>query len=155
MTFTKRFFLAGAVVLALAPTTFSGGFYLQLGNPKSSAEARAKNAVLTVLATGCHEPEKAALSGKAIGLEGGTRRTIPLKLDRLKAPGMFALTQQWPAKGRWVLEIIGENKGMTTSAVLVAGPDGVDRTSAKFYSRRPEASEIDAALNLSQAVAKR
>lgn len=155
MTFTKRYLLAGAAALALASTASSGGFYLQLGNPKASVEARAKNAVLTVLATGCHEPEKAALSGNAIGMEGSRRRTIPLKLDRLKAPGMFALSQQWPAEGRWVLEIIGENKGMTTSAVLIAGPDGVDRTSAKFYSRRPGASEIDAALNLSQAVAKR
>src|SRR5262245_2573742 len=91
--------------LALAGQLFAGGFYLQLGNPEASPEARKAGAVLTVKATGCGEPAKAQITGRAIGFVDGKRQEIELKVTPLSEPGMWAVAQQWPKEGRWVLEI--------------------------------------------------
>src|SRR5262245_58292397 len=96
------------VSAALATQLFAGGFYLQLGNPEASIEARKAGAVLTIKATGCGEPEKAKITATAIGMVSGQRQEIPLKVAPLSEPGMFALTQQWPKEGRWVIEVQGE-----------------------------------------------
>ena len=98
------------VSAALASQLFAGGFYLQLGNPEASKEARQTGAVLTIKATGCGEPEKARITATAIGMASGKRQEIPLKVTSLAEPGMFALTQQWPKEGRWVIEVRGEEK---------------------------------------------
>ena len=65
---------AATAVLALAGQLSAGGFYLVLGNPDASAEARKVNAVLTIQATGCHAPATAALRATAIGIVNGQRR---------------------------------------------------------------------------------
>src|SRR6185369_14783941 len=100
----------------------AGGFFLQLGNPEASAEARKNNAVLTILATGCHDPATAQVTGTAIGMVNGHRETIPLKLTKLSGVGMFALTQQWPKEGKWVIELVGKNSEQFTNTLVKAGP---------------------------------
>jgi len=146
--------LSGAsAALALAAPLLAGGFWLQLGNPEASAEARSLKAVLTVRAVGCHEPEKATVSGTAVGIVKGQRRSMPLQLKALSEPGMFALTRQWPAEGRWVIQLVGENEGAVTSALVSAGPGGVDRKGAKFANRRPSAEEVEAVLHAGSAPA--
>src|SRR6266508_1949900 len=92
----------------LAGQLLAGGFYLQLGNPEASTEARKANAVLTIKATGCADPASAQLTATAIGIVNGQRQTIPLQITRLSQPGMFALTQQWPKEGKWVIELVGK-----------------------------------------------
>jgi hypothetical protein len=129
-----------------ALSTYGGGFYLQLGNPDASAEARSAKAVVTLLATGCHEPEKAEITGVAISQSGGKRQTIPLKVTKLSRPGMFAVAQQWPAEGLWVLQFTGRNAGMATGAIVTAGPEGVDRASAKFVPREPTREDVETLL---------
>src|ERR1043166_7796676 len=96
-----------AAVLGLAGQLFAGGFFLQLGNPEANPEARKANAVLTVKATGCGEPAKAKITASAIGVVNGERQQIPLQLTPLSEPGVYALTQQWPKEGRWVIELRG------------------------------------------------
>ena len=57
------------------PTLFGGGgFWLVLGNPEASAEARKVNAVVTIKATGCHDPAMARVTATAIGMVDGQRR---------------------------------------------------------------------------------
>src|SRR6185369_10830261 len=106
---TRKTFIPGAAILALAGQLLAGGFYLQLGNPEASPEARKHNAVLTVLATGCHDPASAQLTATAIGIVNGERKSIPLTVNKLATPGMFALSQQWPKEGKWVLELVAKN----------------------------------------------
>ena len=72
-----------AAVLALAGQLFAGGFWLQLGNPEASAEARKVNAVVTIKATGCHDPALAKVTATAIGMVDGQRRSIPLHARRV------------------------------------------------------------------------
>src|SRR4051812_16539932 len=114
-------FIGAAGVLALAGQLFAGGFYLTLGNPEASPLARKLNAVLTIQATGCHEPATAAITATAIGVVKGERREIPLKLEKMPTPGMYALTQQWPKEGRWVIKLTGKQDTMFTNSIIPVG----------------------------------
>src|ERR1035438_5184956 len=82
---------APAALLALAGSLYAGGFYLQLGNPEASPEARKLNAVVTVKSAGCVKPNESKISATAIGIVNGERREIALKLDPLSTAGMFAI----------------------------------------------------------------
>jgi len=135
-----------AAVLALAGQLFAGGFWLQLGNPEASAEARKVNAVVTIKATGCHDPALAKVTATAIGMVDGQRRSIPLKLDKLSEPGAYALSQQWPKEGRWVIELVARNDQQFTNTLLTAGPEGVDRLHAKADIKEFKAGDVDALL---------
>ena len=118
-------------ILALAGHLFAGGFWLQLGNPEASKEAREAGAVLTIKATGCHDPATAQVTATAIGTVDGHRQSIPLKLTKLSETGMFALSQQWPKEGRWVIELVGRNGEQFTNTLVTADANGIDRVHAK------------------------
>lgn len=132
--------------LACAASLFAGGFWIVLGDPEASAEARSLGAVVTLKPVGCHDPAKAEVSGTAVGLVNGHTRSIPLKLTALSQPGMYAVTKQWPSEGTWVIELVGKNQGMVTSVLASAGAGGVDRKSAKAMPRLPTAEERDTLL---------
>ncbi len=140
----KTLFVAMA---ACAAQLFAGGFFLQLGNPDASPEAKNANAVLVIKAVGCHDPANATVTATAVGTVGGKQQTIPLQLTKLKEAGTFALTQQWPRDGKWVIELIGRNDEQFTNTLVPAGPDGVDRLHAKFnmkaFSKADVASLLD------------
>jgi hypothetical protein len=135
-----------AAVLAFAGQLFAGGFWLQLGNPEASAEARKVNAVVTIKATGCHDPAAAKVTATAIGMVDGQRRSIPLKLEKLSEPGAYALSQQWPKEGKWVIELVGRNDEQFTNTLLAAGPDGVDRLHAKADMKEFKTGDVDSML---------
>jgi hypothetical protein len=138
--------VAAAAALALAGQVLAGGFYLSLGNPDASPEARKLNAVLTIKATGCHDPGTAKLSAVAIGIVNGQRREIPLKVQPLSSPGMFALAQQWPKEGRWVIKLAARNGEQFTNSLVAAGPAGIDRFHDRANIREFTAAEVDAML---------
>ena len=135
-----------AAVLALAGQLFAGGFFLQLGNPEANPEARKLNAALLVKAAGCHDPAGAKLTATAIGAVNGQRREIPLKVDKLSEAGAFAITQQWPREGKWVIELVARNPEQFTNTLVVATPEGVERTKAKYDMHPFTAADVDAML---------
>jgi len=132
--------------VALAGQLWAGGFYLTLGNPEASPEARKLNAVLTIKATGCHDPATARLTATAIGIVNGERREIPLILEALSTPGMFALAQQWPKDGRWVIRVAATNGEQFTNSLISAGPQGIDRYHDRADHREFTAADVDAML---------
>jgi hypothetical protein len=134
------------VFLALAAQVFAGGFYLQLGNPEASSEARKLGAVLTVKATGCHDPATAKLTATAIGEVNGQRRTVSLEVKNLSEPGMFALVGSWPKEGKWAIELSATNGEQFTNTLVSAGPDGLDRLHAKANLKKFTPAEVDAML---------
>jgi hypothetical protein len=138
--------MAAAAVLALAGQLAAGGLYLVLGNPDASPEARKLNAVLTIQATGCHDPATAKVSATAIGMVDGGRREIPLKLAALPVPGMFALRQQWPKEGRWVIKLTARNGEQFTNSLIAVGPSGVDLFHDKANTREFTVAEVEAML---------
>ena len=132
--------------LALAGQLIGGGFFLQLGNPDANPEARKLNAALVIQAAGCHDPAGANLTAKAIGTVNGERREIALKVERLSKAGEFAITQQWPSQGKWVIELVARNPQQFTNTLVIAGPQGVERTKAKFDMHPFTEADVDAML---------
>ncbi len=137
-------FAVSAVMLA--GHLLAGGFFLQLGNPEANPEAQKLNAVLVVKASGCHDPAGANLTARAVGMVNGQRREIPLKVDRLSEVGSFAIAQQWPKDGKWVIELTAKNPDQFTNTLVVAGPQGVERTKAKFDMHPFSKADVDAML---------
>jgi hypothetical protein len=132
--------------VVLAGQLLAGGFYLQLGNPDASEEARKANAVLTIKATGCHDPATATLTARAVGTVNGKRQTIPLQVTKLSETGMFALSQQWPNEGKWVIELVGRNGEQFTNTLVSAGPAGIDRLHAKWDVKAFPPAAVEAML---------
>ena len=133
-------------IAALASQMWAGGFFFQLGNPDASPEARNLNAVLTMQVAGCHDPASAKVTATAIGVVNGQRREIELKVEPLSAAGAFAITQQWPKEGRWVIKLTGKAGDLVTNTLVSAGPAGVDRYHAKADMREFTAADVDAML---------
>jgi hypothetical protein len=135
------------VLALLAAPLFAGGFYLQLGNPEANPEARKLNAVLVIQAAGCQDPATAEVTATAIGVVNGERRTIPLQVTKLKEAGSYALTQQWPREGKWVIDIVARNPMQQfTNTLVAAGPGGIDRLHAKYSMKAFTPAEVEALL---------
>ena len=134
------------ILMALAGQVFAGGFFLQLGNPEASAEARKLGAVLTIKATGCHDPATAKVMATAIGVVDGQRRTVPLEVKSLSEPGFFAVLGQVPKEGKWVVELAATNGVQFTNTLVAVGPDGLDRLHKREDMHKFAASDIDAML---------
>jgi hypothetical protein len=135
-----------ALSFVLAARMFAGGFYLQLGNPEASAEARKANAIVTVMATGCHDPATATLTATAIGLVKGERRSVPLQVTKLSPIGMFAVSGPLPKEGKWVIQLVAKNGEQFTNSLLPAGPGGVDRLHDKAGMKPFSDSDVESML---------
>lgn len=136
-----------APAILLAGRLLAGGFFLQLGNPDASPEARKLNAALTIKAAGCHDPATSRLTATAIGVVNGEHREVKLTVNRLSEPGMFAIKREWPREGKWVIRLEARNDaGQFTNSLVAAGPDGVDRSHMRENMQPFGPSDIDAML---------
>jgi hypothetical protein len=139
---------ATALLLAAVQLIAGGGIFVMLGNPDANPEARAHNAVLTLKLAGCGQPDKATVTGTAIRMSEGKRQTIPLKLIALSEPGSYAVTRQWPAGERWVLQFVaGYDDRILTSTLVAAGPNGIERHNAKMAMQPPAEADVLALLS--------
>ncbi len=139
-------FLGALALLAGAAHLNAGGLWVVLGNPQASPQAQSVKAFVTAKMAGCHAPEKAKLTGVAIGEVNGVRKTVQLKLTPLSEPGFYAVVRQWPAEGKWVLQFTGEENGAVTSSVIAAGPDGVERSTLRSAMRAPTQDDVESIL---------
>lgn len=142
-----RWISAAALAAVLAVPAFAGGFWIESGNPLASPEAKAMKAVLVLRILGCHEPEKAELTGTMKGFENGKLVSQPLKLAKLSGAGMYAVTRQWPGEGEWALEFVAVDADRVTSAVFSAKGGEVDRHQGKYFPRRPTQEEVASVLH--------
>jgi hypothetical protein len=97
-------------------------------------------------AGGFHDPAAAKVTATAVGVVNGERRTIPLELKPLGEPGAYALSQQWPKEGKWVIQLVGKNDEQFTNTLFFAGPGGIDRLHARLDMKAFAASDVDAML---------
>lgn len=141
-----------ASLLALVPAAalLAGALTVEIGNPATNPEAKAKHAVLLARTTACHSPEQTVITATAEGVVDGSRRSIPLKVITLSTPGVFAVTHEWPAEGNWAIKVVAKNpeyKDFATGAVVAVNGDSVDWASVKHYYHQPTTEELAAALN--------
>lgn len=133
---THRFFkgviplwVAGLAVLFIAATT-AGGFQLRVEVPQDDSDA-----VLLVRTYRCHQPEKAKVSGTAEGIVEGQRVSVPVQLQPVKK-GVYAVAQQWPTEGTWVLAFSGSYRGHNTSTLVTLDDQG--KVAVKKTDKGPE-----------------
>ena len=148
------------LLLSFAPgltgSALAGGFQLGVQTPQPG-NAELKDAVLVVRTYGCHTPADAVIGGVAEGIVKGERRSVKLTF-RPVSTGVYALTQEWPSEGSWVLSLTGDYNGMTCSVLVQLGENGrviagtrleagsSKGTNARSVARKWTNSEINEAL---------
>lgn len=150
--------LSFGFVVFMASPALAGGFQLALETPKQAGNPQSSDAVLIARTFGCHQPADAKLIASAEGIVNGRRQSIPVELRSIGS-GVYAVRQQWPSEGTWVLALSGAYNGMTCSVLVELGPNGkvlpgtrleegsLTGVHAKAARRKWLAAEIDAALN--------
>jgi len=127
----------GALAIATPVLAGSGGCpncttAAKLGPPWISIEVppnpfdQASRGAYLIVHTYHHgEAVSAHIAGTAQGLVGGARRTLPLEFTPTLRPGTYALRQQWPREGSWVLVISSsEHPGDSVTALVAIGTGG-------------------------------
>ncbi|HJQ68397.1 MAG TPA: hypothetical protein VKA70_05480 [Blastocatellia bacterium] len=156
--FSKAFIKSGAnwltliAVMVWATTALAGGFQIAVEAPPQS-DPELKNAALIVRTFGCNQPSDANVTATAEGLVAGARQSVKLDLVPT-SKGVYAINQQWPAEGHWVVAITGLYAGHTSSALVKLGPGGKleitngvkKHKTIQVVGRKLTSEEIDAAL---------
>ena len=138
-----RLGIAAGAVTALA---LAEGFTFTIGSPVASQDFRAKMAAFVFRTEGCAEPAKSQVGGTAEGLVKGERRSIALKVMATSKAGVYAVYQNWPAEGGWVVNLKGTCANTSAGAVVPVGPKGFIRESSKFFPRPATDAEIETSL---------
>jgi hypothetical protein len=139
-------FRLGMAVCALASLAFAEGFTFTIASPVASQDFRSKTAAFVFRTEGCADPAKSQISGTAEGIVKGARRSVPLKVEAMSRPGVYAVYQNWPAEGEWLVNLKGTCASENAGAVIPIGPKGFIRESSKFFPRPATAAEIEGAL---------
>jgi hypothetical protein len=152
-----------ALVLAIPSLALAGGFQLSIETPAGPSDPQMNDVVLVARTYGCHQPADAKLTATAEGLVNGNRKSMPLELRSIGS-GVYAIKQQWPSEGTWVLALTGAYNGMTSSVLVELGPSGkvlpgtrleegnLKGVHAKGARRQWIASDIDSALRTSAGI---
>jgi hypothetical protein len=108
--------LAAATAAATLAVSASAGtmFRVEVGSPialgitKYLKKNDPKKVVVAVRAVVCEDLSKVKITGTAEGLVAGKRQSLPLTLTPVEpAEGVYAIQQQWPQDGAWVLHLKG------------------------------------------------
>jgi len=136
----------GITVFTVAALVLAAGFTFTIGSPVASQDYQAKAAAFVFRTEGCAEPAKAQISGTAEGLVKGARRSVVLKVTAMTKPGVYAVYQNWPPEGEWVVNLKGTCTDASAGAIVPIGPKGFIRESSKFFQRPATNAEIETSL---------
>jgi hypothetical protein len=137
-----------AIVSCGAALALAQGFTFNIGSPVAAQDFVAKTAAFVFRTEGCSGGVKAQIGGTAEGLVKGERRSMALKITSMSKPGVYAVYQNWPPGGEWVVNLRGTCAGADAGAIVPIGPNGFIRESSKFYPRAATDAEIETALKL-------
>ncbi len=143
MQFGLRFGLAFCAIGALA---LADGFSFTIGSPVAAQEAVAKTAAFVFRTEGCADPAKSQIAGTAEVMVGGARKSVTLKIATMSKPGVYAVYQNWPAEGAWVVNLKGTCANASAGAIIPIGPKGFVRESSKFFPRPATDAEVETSL---------
>lgn len=115
MSMTRTLTAAMAIAAALSTAHLAAGtsFRLEIGSAAAlGAEKKftknSKKVVVAVRAVVCDDLPNVKVTGTAEGLVNGKRQSLRLTLAPVNpAEAVYAITQQWPQDGTWVLHLKG------------------------------------------------
>ena len=101
---------AAALLLAALPAiAVAGPPWIAVELPANPLNATTRDAFLLIRTYHHANAVSAPLTGRAIGVVDGKRRTIELTIERTSVPGVYAVRRNWPDEGAWALAIhLGE-----------------------------------------------
>jgi hypothetical protein len=137
---------AALAVAGLAQEAVAGG-------QQVTAAVGADGQSIVVRTYRCGTPSSLSLRGTAEGIVGGERRTLALEIGRGDGEGVFHVTRQWPAEGRWAL-VFTVAGGHAVSTLVTLEPGTALRIAdQKMSYEKPSVERIEAALTGARAVA--
>jgi hypothetical protein len=136
----------GLAVCAVASLALAEGFTFTIASPVAAQDFRAKTAAFVFRTEGCADPAKSQIGGTAEGLVKGARWSVALKVVAMSKPGVYAVDQNWPPEGVWVVNLKGSCADANAGALVPIGPKGFIRESSKFFPRPATDVEIEASL---------
>ncbi|HEY1307790.1 MAG TPA: hypothetical protein VGF24_29765 [Vicinamibacterales bacterium] len=102
------------VMIVVAPAIAGTMFRLEIGPPVAAGTNTSlkkdfkKKVVLVVRPLVCDTPGAVQITGTAEGLVNGVRQSVALNLVPVDpAAGIYAVFQEWPDSGQWVLQLNG------------------------------------------------
>jgi len=114
MSPVRTLFAAIAAVALLATAAAAGTmFRLEIGSTAALGMDKkfvkdGKKVVVAVRAVVCQDLANVKVSGTAEGLVNGKRESLPITLAVIdQAEAVYAIVQQWPQDGSWVLHLKG------------------------------------------------
>lgn len=120
--------IALTLLAAAAAPAFAGPPWISIELPANPLDPTTRDAFLVVHTYHHAQVMLSPLTGRAIGMVDGQRRTIELSFTKTSIGGAYALRRTWPAKGAWVLAInTGGDAGGVTALVGI-GTDGEVRS---------------------------
>ena len=136
----------GLAAYLAAALVFAEGFGFTIGNPVASQDFAMKSAAFVFRTEGCADPAKAQISGTAEGQVKGARRSVLLKIVTGARPNIYAVVQNWPQEGDWVVNLRGTCANASAGAIVPLGPKGFIREASKFFPRPATDAEVDTSL---------
>ena len=105
----------GIALPVLASLTHAGGAGVTV--------ERVKDGKYVVHSYACTGPASVSMTATAEGVVNGERKSIPLKLEPMKEPGLYRFERAWPAQGTWLVrtEMSGTHKLVNIATI---GRDG-------------------------------
>ena len=128
MTLKKQLAASATAALFLltmsAKTQAGTSFRLEIGPPIAAGMSKAikdyKKVALVVRPRLCDSLGSVRITGTAEGIVNGARQSIALNLIALDpVEGVYAVQQQWPADGHWVLQLNGTCPSPKASATTL------------------------------------
>ena len=129
-----RLLAAGTVALAFIAASASAGtmFRIEVGSSvalgvnKFFKKNDSKKVVVAVRAVVCENLATVQITGTAEGLVAGKRQSVPITLTAVEpAEAIYAVQQQWPDTGAWVLHLKGScSSPKAEASTLVAVSKG-------------------------------
>ena len=164
MTYHPSLVAPLAIALLAAPASFApvasptalrpaaaaapaGPPWISIEYPANPLDRTTRGAYLLVHAFHHGTPVAMPVRGTAEGIVDGKRRTVPLDFAGTSRPGVYALSRQWPAEGRWMLVISVAQEGMESGATALVrlAPTG-EIASVEVPSRQEDGWTIPLAL---------
>src|SRR5687768_17900101 len=113
---SSKSLLGTVAITALLATAAGAGtmFRLEIGSSAALGtdlkfkDKNVKKVILAVRAVVCEDLRTVKVTGTAEGLVNGKRETLPITLTVIdQAEAVYAIQQQWPQDGAWVLHLRG------------------------------------------------
>jgi hypothetical protein len=141
--------IAAAVMLSVITTWAGTSFRLEVGLPVAAgADFKLKGSVLVVRAVVCDDVAAARLSATAEGMVNGQRQSLPVRLTGTRTPGVYAIQQQWPMQGTWILHLAGTcpSPKAAASTIVPMQKTGFIREKTQVLREPATSAQVEAAL---------